>query len=180
MMNGKFNTNKYCTREMAACNFLPKYLNKTDKSSAAIGCAEAVSFETTTHDHCLQIQGHCKVDADCPNLVISSHPRHVLIASMAAKKDPPKTNKRRRETAHARLPVSGFPLETASENRHRLRLVSILRFHDFSTNTTAFCINRRSSSFYIETAPWHNEALRSTMTTHKNDHIVHTASLEGR
>ena len=53
MMNGKFNTNKYCTREMAACNFLPKYLNKNDKNSAAIGCAEAVSFETTAYDHCL-------------------------------------------------------------------------------------------------------------------------------
>jgi hypothetical protein len=180
MMNGKFNTNKYCTREMAACNFLPKYLNKTDKSSAAIGCAEAVSFEIITHDHCLQIQGHCKMDADCPNLVISSHPGHVFIASMAAKKDSPKTNKCRRETAHTRLPVSGFLPETAFENRHRLRLVSILRFHDFPTNTTAFCINRRSSSFYIETASWHIEALRSTMTTHKNDHIVHTASLEGR
>lgn len=45
MMNGKFNTNKYCTREMAACNFLPKYLNKGDKGSAAVGCAEAVTVK---------------------------------------------------------------------------------------------------------------------------------------
>lgn len=119
MMNGKFNTNKYCTREMAACNFLPKYLNKTDKSSAAIGCAEAVSFEIITNDHCLQIQGHCKMDSDCPDIVISSHPRHVLVASMAAKKDSSKTNKRRRETAHACIPVSGFPSETTSQNQHR-------------------------------------------------------------
>lgn len=43
-MAGKFNTNKFCTREMAACNFLPKYLSKGDKSSAALGCAEAVSL----------------------------------------------------------------------------------------------------------------------------------------
>lgn len=42
-MAGKFNTNKYCTREMAACNFLPKYLSKSDKSSSSLGCAEAVS-----------------------------------------------------------------------------------------------------------------------------------------
>lgn len=54
MMNGKFNTNKYCTREMAACNFLPKYLIKSDKGSAALGCAEAVSYEIITYDHCLQ------------------------------------------------------------------------------------------------------------------------------
>lgn len=44
-MAGKFNTNKYCTREVAACNFLPKYLsNKSDRASAALGCAEAVSL----------------------------------------------------------------------------------------------------------------------------------------
>lgn len=44
-MAGKFNTNKYCTREMAACNFLPKYLSKSDKSSASLGCAEAVAVK---------------------------------------------------------------------------------------------------------------------------------------
>jgi hypothetical protein len=43
-MSGKFNTNKFCTREAAACNFLPRYLtNKSDRDSAALGCAEAVS-----------------------------------------------------------------------------------------------------------------------------------------
>lgn len=111
---------------MAACNFLPKYLNKTDKSNAAVGCAEAVSFETITHNHCLQIQGHCKMDSDRPDLVISSHPRHVLVASMAAKKDSPKTNKRKRETAHACIRVSGFPSETTSENQHRAASCSII------------------------------------------------------
>ncbi|KAF9693893.1 hypothetical protein EKO04_008184 [Ascochyta lentis] len=44
-MAGKFNTNKYCTREAAACNFLPKYLSKGDKSSAALGCTEAVTVK---------------------------------------------------------------------------------------------------------------------------------------
>ena len=48
-MAGKFNTNKYCTREVAACNFLPKYLsNKSDRASAALGCTEAVSL--SPHD----------------------------------------------------------------------------------------------------------------------------------
>jgi hypothetical protein len=42
-MGGKFNTNKYCTRETAACNFLPQYLSRGDKSTAALGCTEAVS-----------------------------------------------------------------------------------------------------------------------------------------
>ncbi|KAJ4988240.1 hypothetical protein SVAN01_06336 [Stagonosporopsis vannaccii] len=44
-MAGRFNTNKYCTREMAACNFLPEYLSKGDKDSAALGCAEAVTVK---------------------------------------------------------------------------------------------------------------------------------------
>ncbi|KAJ4333826.1 hypothetical protein N0V87_007302 [Didymella glomerata] len=45
-MAGKFNTNKYCTREVAACNFLPKYLsNKSDRASAGLGCAEAVTVK---------------------------------------------------------------------------------------------------------------------------------------
>lgn len=44
-MAGKFNTNKYCTREMAACNFLPKYLTKGNKSNAELGCTEAVSSQ---------------------------------------------------------------------------------------------------------------------------------------
>ncbi|KAF1926090.1 uncharacterized protein M421DRAFT_423092 [Didymella exigua CBS 183.55] len=45
-MSGRFNTNKYCTREMAACNFLPKYLStKSDRDSAALGCTEAVTVK---------------------------------------------------------------------------------------------------------------------------------------
>jgi hypothetical protein len=43
MMTGGLNTNKFCTREMAACNFLPKYLKGSDRSNAAIACNEAVS-----------------------------------------------------------------------------------------------------------------------------------------
>ena len=50
-MAGKFNTNKYCTREVAACNFLPKYLSKSDKGSAALGCAEAVSLQRSPRDY---------------------------------------------------------------------------------------------------------------------------------
>lgn len=37
------NTNLYCTREMAACNFQPKVLKGKDRSNAAIACNEAVS-----------------------------------------------------------------------------------------------------------------------------------------
>lgn len=43
MMSGKLNTNKYCTREMAACNFQATYLKGSDKSNAAIACNETVS-----------------------------------------------------------------------------------------------------------------------------------------
>lgn len=44
MMSGKFNTNKHCTREMAACNFLPKYITKaSDRNNASVACNEAVS-----------------------------------------------------------------------------------------------------------------------------------------
>jgi hypothetical protein len=42
-MSGKLNTNKFCTREMAACNFLPKYSRGSDRSNAAIACNETVS-----------------------------------------------------------------------------------------------------------------------------------------
>lgn len=42
MMSGKMNTNMYCTREMAACNFQPKYLRGSERSNAAIACNEAV------------------------------------------------------------------------------------------------------------------------------------------
>ncbi|KAH6639350.1 hypothetical protein C7974DRAFT_129506 [Boeremia exigua] len=44
-MAGRFNTNKYCTREMAACNFLPGYLSRGDRSNAALGCTEAVTVK---------------------------------------------------------------------------------------------------------------------------------------
>ncbi|KAI8934339.1 hypothetical protein NX059_009075 [Plenodomus lindquistii] len=42
MMGGKMNTNMYCTREMAACNFQPKYLRGNDRSDASIACNEAL------------------------------------------------------------------------------------------------------------------------------------------
>jgi hypothetical protein len=44
MMSGKLNTNKRCTREMAACNFLPKYLKGSDRDNAAIACNETVGI----------------------------------------------------------------------------------------------------------------------------------------
>jgi hypothetical protein len=49
MMSGKLNTNKFCTREMAACNFLPKYLKGNDRSNASIACNETVSTAKSRH-----------------------------------------------------------------------------------------------------------------------------------
>lgn len=43
MMGGQLNTNMYCTREMAACKFQPKYLRAGDRSNAQIACNESVS-----------------------------------------------------------------------------------------------------------------------------------------
>jgi hypothetical protein len=43
MMSGSMNTNKFCTRETAACNFLPKYLKGNDRSNASVACNETVS-----------------------------------------------------------------------------------------------------------------------------------------
>lgn len=44
MMGTRLNTNLYCTREQAACNFLPKYLRAgDDRDNAAIACNESVS-----------------------------------------------------------------------------------------------------------------------------------------
>jgi hypothetical protein len=51
MMSGSLNTNKFCTREMAACNFLPKYLKGNDRSNASIACNETV--RTASNLHCM-------------------------------------------------------------------------------------------------------------------------------
>jgi hypothetical protein len=42
--SGAMNTNLYCTREVAACDFLPKYISKADRGNANIACNEAVSL----------------------------------------------------------------------------------------------------------------------------------------
>jgi hypothetical protein len=47
MMAGKLNTNQFCTREMAACNFQSRYLTGSKKSLAGIACNEAVSCHQT-------------------------------------------------------------------------------------------------------------------------------------
>lgn len=44
MMGGSMNTNIYCTREMAVCQFEPKHVRGSDKQYANIACNEAVSF----------------------------------------------------------------------------------------------------------------------------------------
>jgi hypothetical protein len=42
-MLGSSNTNEYCTREMAVCNFLPKYLSAGERDTAVLACNETVS-----------------------------------------------------------------------------------------------------------------------------------------
>jgi hypothetical protein len=46
-MGLKKNTNQYCTREMAACSFLPKYLQASKRGDASIACNEIVSISVS-------------------------------------------------------------------------------------------------------------------------------------
>jgi hypothetical protein len=41
-MLGSFNTNAYCTREMAFCNFLPRYMSAGERDTAGLACNETV------------------------------------------------------------------------------------------------------------------------------------------
>jgi hypothetical protein len=43
MMSGSMNTNVYCTREMAACNYQPDFINDEEQGNASVACNEAVS-----------------------------------------------------------------------------------------------------------------------------------------
>jgi hypothetical protein len=67
-MNGKMNTNVYCTREMAVCRFQPDFATGGNKQNANVACNETVSlllshvcemFFTDSRAGCSQ------VDADC-------------------------------------------------------------------------------------------------------------------
>lgn len=42
MMAGKLNTNQFCTREMAACNFLPKFIKAGERGDATVACNETI------------------------------------------------------------------------------------------------------------------------------------------
>jgi hypothetical protein len=46
MMGGKMNTNQYCTREIAACRYQPKFIEKK-QYEASIACNEAVSLHNS-------------------------------------------------------------------------------------------------------------------------------------
>jgi len=66
MMGGKMNSNMYCTRETAACNFLSKYLRGHDRSNATVACNEAVGWHL----------------AYCPTaLLMPSHPGRSKMAA---------------------------------------------------------------------------------------------------
>jgi hypothetical protein len=44
-MKEEFITNQFCTREMAACSFLPTYLKKSsERGNASVACNETVSI----------------------------------------------------------------------------------------------------------------------------------------
>ncbi|CAN9419887.1 unnamed protein product [Alternaria alternata] len=45
MMSGKLNTNQYCTREMAACNYQPGFVPRGDRENTSIACTEAVTVK---------------------------------------------------------------------------------------------------------------------------------------
>jgi ABC-type multidrug transport system fused ATPase/permease subunit len=45
MMGGSFNTNIYCTREMAVCRFQPEFARGSDKQYSAVACNEAVTVK---------------------------------------------------------------------------------------------------------------------------------------
>ena len=51
MMSGKLNTNQYCTREMAACNYQPGFVPRGDRENTSIACTEAVSRPRHVADH---------------------------------------------------------------------------------------------------------------------------------
>jgi hypothetical protein len=50
MMTGKMNTNQYCTREVAACTYQPKFIKKKHRETS-IACNEAVSIQDNILQH---------------------------------------------------------------------------------------------------------------------------------
>jgi hypothetical protein len=44
-MLGSFNTNAYCTREMAFCNFLPRYMSAGERDTAGLACNETITVK---------------------------------------------------------------------------------------------------------------------------------------
>jgi hypothetical protein len=45
MMSGTMNTNIYCTREMATCNYQPGFIPKGDRENASVACIETVTVK---------------------------------------------------------------------------------------------------------------------------------------
>jgi hypothetical protein len=70
MMTGKMNTNQYCTREVAACNYQPKYIqDKENLNQASIACNEAVSLQDVVLQAITDISpGRCEMVADHSDL----------------------------------------------------------------------------------------------------------------
>jgi hypothetical protein len=66
MMSGKMNTNQYCTREMAACNYQPGFVPREDRENTSIACSEAVSHPDACRKSPTNTPlGYSQVAADC-------------------------------------------------------------------------------------------------------------------
>jgi hypothetical protein len=87
MMTGKMNTNQYCTRELAACNYQPKFIMKKDKlRQASIACNEAVSLQRNVWKTDTDISpGGCEMVADHSDLQRAHSARLVLHPGTFAK-----------------------------------------------------------------------------------------------
>ena len=65
MMSGNMNTNQYCTREMAVCNYQSGFVPRGDRSNTSIACSEAVSHPDTCRKSPTNVPlGYCQVVAD--------------------------------------------------------------------------------------------------------------------
>jgi hypothetical protein len=85
MMSGKMNTNQYCTREVAACNYQPKFIKK-NRQEASIACNEAVSSqEKISQDIANTLVGRGQVVADHSDHQRAHNSRLVLHPGTLAK-----------------------------------------------------------------------------------------------
>jgi hypothetical protein len=87
MMSGKMNTNMYCTREMATCNYQPNFLPRGDRGNTSIACSEAVRYwELATVELTDIVVGYCQVDTDRDDRQCADNTGDVFSSSTPTKK----------------------------------------------------------------------------------------------